>query len=73
MISMLPLTTMEIGVPGTIKKICGNEEIHRFLKSLGFVAGSQLTVIADISGNLIVNVKESRVALNREMARKIYV
>lgn len=56
-----------------IRKVGGKEETRRFLESLGFVAGGFVTVISEINGNLIVNVKESRVAIDKEMAAKIMV
>ena len=56
-----------------IKKINGKEEVRRFLENLGFVAGAQVSVISKISGNVIVQIKESRVAISREMAQKIIV
>lgn len=56
-----------------IRKIGGREETRRFLESLGFVVGGYVTVISVINGNLIVNVKESRVAIDRELADKIMV
>ena len=61
------------GIINQIKKVGGREETRRFLESLGFVTGGQVTVISEISGNVIVNVKESRVAISREMANKIYI
>ena len=54
-------------------KIAGNEEVRRFLENLGFVAGSQVSVISKICGNVIVQIKESRVAISKEMAQKIIV
>ena len=56
-----------------IKKVGGNPETRKFLESLGFVAGSTVTVISEISGNVIVNVKEARVAVSKEMAAKIMI
>jgi len=56
-----------------IKKIGGRDEVKRFLENLGFVVGGAVTVISEISGNLIVNVKDSRIAISREMASKIIV
>ena len=56
-----------------IKKINGKEEIRRFLENLGFVAGAQVSVVSKISGNVIVQIKDSRVAISREMAQKIIV
>lgn len=70
---MMPLTMMKEGEPGTIKKIGGKEEMRRFLENLGFVAGGVVTIIAETGGNIIVNVKNSRVAIGKDMANKIYV
>lgn len=70
---MMPLTMAKTGIINRIKKVGGREETRRFLESLGFVTGGQVTVISEISGNVIVNVKESRVAISREMANKIYI
>ena len=69
----MPLTFVKAGAKRTIKKISGKDDARRFLQSLGFVEGAEVTVISDISGNLIVNVKESRVAISKEMACKIMV
>ena len=57
----------------TIKKIGGNPEVKKHLKNLGFVVGGTVTVISTLGGNVIVNVKEARVAISEEMARKIMV
>lgn len=70
---MMPLSMADAGRMNQIKRIGGKEETKHFLESLGFVVGSYVTVISDISGNLIVNVKESRVAISKEMANKIMV
>ena len=70
---MMPLTMAKTGESNSIKRIGAKEEVRRFLESLGFVIGGQVTVISEIGGNVIVNVKESRVAISREMANKIYV
>ncbi len=70
---MMPLTMARTGERNQIKRIGGREETRRFLESLGFVTGSAVTVVSQISGNLIVNIKESRVAVSREMANKIYI
>lgn len=56
-----------------IKKVGGNYELRKHLENLGFVAGADVTVITSISGNIIVNIKNSRVAISREMAQKIMV
>ncbi len=70
---MMPLTMVREGVPNVIRKIGGKEETRRFLENLGFVAGGTVTVVSVIGGNMIVNVKESRVAIGRDMAKKIIV
>ena len=70
---MMPLTLANTGEENIIKKIGGNPETRKFLENLGFVAGSAVTVISEISGNVIVNVKDSRVAVSKEMACKIMV
>lgn len=69
----MPLTMAKSGEINQIKKVGGKEETRRFLESLGFVTGGEVTIISKISGNVIVNVKESRIAISREMANKIYV
>ena len=69
----MPLTMGNIGEPYIIKKIGGKTEIRQFLETLGFVQGSSVTVITQISGNVIVSVKDSRIAISREMASKIMV
>jgi len=70
---MMPLTMATAGEENIIKKVGGNPETRKFLENLGFVAGGTVTVISEISGNVIVNVKESRVAVSKEMASKIMV
>lgn len=70
---MMPLSMAETGKMNQIKRIGGKEETRRFLESLGFVTGSFVTVVSKINGNLIVNVKESRVAIDKEMANKIMI
>lgn len=69
----MPLTMAKAGETNYIKKIGGNEETKRHLETLGFVVGGQVTVISSLNGNLIVNVKDSRVAISKEMANKIMV
>lgn len=69
----MPLSMVNAGEPTVIKKICGKEETRRFLETLGFVTGGIVTVISVIGGNLIVNVKDSRVAIGKDMANKIMV
>ena len=70
---MAPLTMARVGERTSIKKVGGKTETRQFLENLGFVPGSHVTVITEISGNVIVNIKESRVAISREMASKIMV
>lgn len=69
----MPLTFADVGEENIIKKIGGIPEVKKHLEDLGFVVGGTVTIISQISGNLIVNVKEARVAVSREMAAKIYV
>lgn len=70
---MMPLMLADIGEESMIMRIGGNPEVRAHLENLGFVPGGSVTVISTIGGNLIVNVKESRVAISREMAGKIMV
>ncbi len=70
---MMPLTMVKTGEPNQIKKVGGKEETKRFLENLGFVAGGMVTVVSEIGGNMIVNVKDSRVAIGKDMANKIMV
>ncbi len=69
----MPLTMAKVGEPETIRKVGGKEDTRRFLENLGFIAGSVVTVISEISGNLILNVRDSRVALGKDMAKKIMI
>lgn len=69
----MPLTMAAAGVVNTIRKVGGKEETRKFLEKLGFVAGGTVTVVSAIGGNMIVNVKDSRVAIGRDMANKIIV
>jgi ferrous iron transport protein A len=70
---MMPLTLASVGEETIIKKVGGNPETRKFLENLGFVPGGFVTVITEIGGNVIVNVKDSRVAVSKEMANKIMV
>ena len=70
---MMPLMLADIGEESMIMRVGGNPEVRAHLENLGFVPGGSVTVISTIGGNLIVNVKESRVAISREMAGKIMV
>ncbi len=69
----MPITFANIGEENIIMKVGGKPEVKKHLESLGFVAGGAVTVINIIGGNLIVNVKESRVAVSKEMAQKIMI
>ena len=70
---MMPLTLSDVGTDNIIKKIGGNPEVKKHLEDLGFVAGGTATLITVLNGNVIVKVKEARVAISEEMARKIMV
>lgn len=70
---MMPLTFANIGEENIIKKIGGKKEVKKHLENLGFVAGGGVTVITTLGGNVIVNVKEARVAVSKEMAMKIMI
>lgn len=70
---MMPLTLANIGEENMIKKVGGNPEVKKHLENLGFVAGGNVTVITAMGGNVIVNVKDTRVAISKEMAQKIMI
>ena len=70
---MMPLTMAKAGETVTIKKITGKDEVRLHLAELGFVVDSEVTVVSEIAGNLIVQVKESRLALDRTMANRIMI
>ena len=67
----MPLSLMKEGEPGVIHKVGGREETRRFLENLGFVTGGIVTVVSQTGGNLIVNVKDARIAIGRDMANKV--
>ncbi len=69
----MPLSMVEEGEPKTIVKVGGKEEVRKFLENLGFVDGTIVTVVSSLGGNMILKVKDSRVALGRDMASKIQV
>lgn len=69
----MPLSMASMGEQFLIKKINGKEEIRRFLANLGFIAGAEVSLISEISGNVIVQIKDSRVAISKEMAQKIII
>ena len=69
----MPLSFADAGVENIIKKIGGKPEVKQHLENLGFVVGGIVSIVSSIGGNLIVNVKDSRVAISKEMASKIIV
>lgn len=70
---MMPLTFSNIGEENIIKRVGGEPDVKKHLENLGFVVGSNVTVINTIGGNIIVKVKEARIAISEEMAQKIMV
>lgn len=68
----MPLTMVSLGKMNSIKAIRGKDETRKFLESLGFVVGGNVTVISELGGNVIVNVKETRVAIDKAMANKMW-
>lgn len=70
---MMPLLMARRGETNKISAVRGKDEIKRFLANLGFVEGSAVTVISEIDGNLIVNVKDARIAPSKQMAAKIFI
>ena len=69
----MPLTLAIIGEENIIKRIGGNAEVRAHLQNLGFVSGTVVTVVSSMAGNLIVNVKNARIAISKEMAQKIII
>ena len=70
---MMPLVFADVGAEQIIKKVGGSQEMKQHLADMGFVPGGGVTVVSTIGGNVIVKVKESRVAISREMAQRIMV
>ena len=70
---MMPLVLAELGEENTIRRIGGTPEVKKHLADLGFVVGGSVSIISALGGDVIVNVKESRVAISEEMARKIMI
>ena len=70
---MMPLSLAQVGEENIIKRIGGSPEVKRHLENLGFVVGGEVTVVNTLGGNVIVNVKEARVAISKEVALKILV
>ena len=70
---MMPLTLATVGEENIIKRIGGLPEVRQHLENIGFVVGGTVTVITTLGGNVIVNVKEARIAISKEMAQKIMI
>ncbi len=70
---MMPLSLANVGETNIIKKIGGKPEVKKHLENLGFVVGGAVQIVSTLGGNVIVNVKEARVAISREMAQKIMI
>ena len=70
---MMPLSLANVGEENMIKKIGGSPEVKKHLENLGFVVGGNVMIVNKLGGNVIVNVKEARVAISEEMAQKIMV
>ena len=70
---MMPLALAHVGEENIIKKIGGKPEVKQHLENLGFVVGGSVRIVNTLGGNVIVNVKDSRIAISREMAQKIMV
>ena len=70
---MMPLTMAKSGEAVTIQKITGRDEVRQRLAELGFVLGADVCIVTEVAGNLIVQVKDSRVALDKAMANRIMV
>lgn len=70
---MMPLSMAEIGEKKRVIKVGGKDEVRRFLQNLGFVEGVEITVVSELSGNMIINVKDTRIAIDKLMANRIMV
>lgn len=71
--SMMPITLLRPGETGVVRRVSGAADTKRFLADLGFVDGSQVRVVSELCGNMIIHIKDSRVAVNKEMAKHIMV
>lgn len=72
-VGTMPLTLASTNGESIIKKVCGKVEVKKYLGSLGFIAGEKITVISMIGENVIVKIKESRIAISKEIASKIII
>ena len=69
----MPLSMAVIGEKKRVIKVGGKDEVRRFLQNLGFVEGAEITVVSELSGNMIINVKDTRIAIDKSMANRIMV
>ena len=72
-ICMMPLTLANVGEENVIRKVGGTPEVRQHLENLGFVVGGNVRIVNTLGGNVIVNVKEARIAISKEMAQKIMI
>jgi len=70
---MMPLTMLPVGESAVVKKVGGLEDTKRFLENLGFTEGAEITTVNTVNGNMIVKIRDARVAINMDMAKKIMV
>lgn len=70
---MMPLTMLTVGGKSIIQKIIGKDEVRQHLAELGFVVGGEVSIVSEISGNMIVSIKNSRIALDKTMANRIMI
>jgi ferrous iron transport protein A len=69
----MPLTLLKSGESGTVKKITGKDDTRRFLEGLGFTVGAPVSVISEIGGNMVLRIRGTRIALDRDMAKRIVI
>ncbi len=69
----MPLTMAPLGTVNKIKRITGKDDTRQFLEKLGFVVGGTVTVVSQMGGNMIVNIKDTRIAIDRSMANRIMI
>ncbi len=70
---MMPLTMAGLGETNSIKRILGRDEVRRHLENLGFIAGEPVTVVSEFAGNMILQIKDARVALSKNMVNRIFI
>lgn len=69
----MPLTMLTIGEESSVKRVTGDDKTKRFLEHLGIMAGEKISIVSEITGNIIVSVRDSRIALDRNVAKRILV